>query len=154
MANNITVDTYFQWDGTSWSYGPTNPPSPGSQDPIDIQPGVDLATLNFHLLSSTVGPDKQFEVGDPIWIQQNSCPTKHHVSQAMSPTIPCASNLLTVADQNKGNKGDFAYRLNFSDGTYLDPIIKNGGTGFNAFLALGVAVAAVAIAAVAFTQLS
>lgn len=67
---------------------------------------------------------------DAIFIQPNTKPTTkvyQAAGQLGTPKLSKNKTVLVLKDKNKGQAMDFHYALNFSDGSTIDPVIKNGG---------------------------
>jgi hypothetical protein len=67
---------------------------------------------------------------DAIWIQPGQKPTAkayNDAGQLGAPKLSKSKTVLVLRDKNKGQAMDFHYALNFSDGSKIDPVIKNGG---------------------------
>ena len=94
-------------------------PAKESQDVIFIINNPPGSAITF--------PDKAH---DAIFIQPGSKPqgkVYKDAGQLGPPKLSKNKTVLVLKDKNKGQPMEFHYALNFSDGSKIDPVIKNGG---------------------------
>jgi hypothetical protein len=132
--DKIKVRVDMELIGKSWDFNlvaddPASGPyvKPGNR--IEV-PNGPQTKIEFKLQGSAAGK-LDFNESDPIWVQENQCPT----SQCSDPDVRITDinkNKLEINDLNT-KATELHYRLNFVDragGEYeWDPIIRNGGGG-------------------------
>lgn len=104
----------------------------GSFPEILLPAGGGGGTIVFNIAPGT--PDVTFAptVPDAIWIKPGSKPKSKGISptaQVGTPILMNGNHTLIVNDKNTGKGMDLHYQLNFSNGTAIDPVIRNGGGG-------------------------
>ena len=142
--------------GGPWftSKDPTKYPKPGSQtEKIKVAKGDD-AVISFSIKTK----DINFATDRPIEISLAPGQTGPDKSNQFTWT-PGGKDTLTVTDPNiDQNLTEYYYKLNFDNGTSLDPIIQNGccqrdGGAFQMLSGSGLALALLAAAAIALIVL-
>jgi hypothetical protein len=118
--------------GTVWQLCVENtcdskPPYPMLKLNADTGPYTIIFSINDH------GPAPIRFAGkadDAIHIQPNSKPNGKKYDpggQLGSASLSKHKQTLVLTDKNEGTGVDFHYALNFSDGSTIDPVIRNGG---------------------------
>ncbi len=96
---------------------------------------------------------------DPLWIQVGSCPTDPGIDTRLIDKFEPGQTVVKFRDLNSNaNELSLWYRLNFKvpgvdagePGTFLDPEIRNGGSGGPGNISWIAVVAVAAVAAAAF----
>lgn len=64
---------------------------------------------------------------EPFWIKQGGCPSSSHVDKKQIWVGDAKAKSVTIMDMNVDQPCKLKYRMNFSDGTWCDPVIENGG---------------------------
>jgi hypothetical protein len=104
----------------------------GSYPDIALDAGSGGATVVFNIDPAKTTVTFPATVEDAIWIKPGNKPNSAIISpagQVGTPLLINGNHTLIVNDKNSGKGMDLHYRLNFSDGTKIDPVIKNGGGG-------------------------
>ena len=92
---------------------------------IKLPPGGQYE-INFVLQPGQV-PGLQFDANDPFCADANNCPVPgDNNAQYSSPRVDPAGTKLTIDADPSPPRNAVHYRLNFTNGTYCDPIIING----------------------------
>ncbi len=98
---------------------------PGNYPPVDVE---QKKSAEFEI-KIVDGNGVTFS-DDPIWIQAGTAKPEEHVIDPQITDISGQNEKkLKFEDANSGDPMILTYRLNFSNGVPLDPIIKNGGGG-------------------------
>lgn len=104
----------------------------GSYPDIQLDAGTGGATIIFNIDPAKTAVTFPAKIGDALWIKpanKPSAPVIAPAGQLGTPILLNGNRTLIINDKNSGKGADLYYRLNFSDGTKIDPVIKNGGGG-------------------------
>ena len=158
-AHQITVSPkknangVFEWTVT---YGKQSGSKPGEYPVIKLPQGGTNERFVITLFDPTYGIEFS---NDPLWIQTGSCPTEPGIDTRLIDKFDPGQTVIKFRDLNS-NASELSlwYRLNFKinglnagdPGTFLDPEIRNGGSGGPGTPKWLAAVAIAAAAAVAF----
>lgn len=102
-------------------------PKPGSEhyvshDKIELPSYGGPFAIEFELR-----PPLDWQAADPFDTHKGSCPPRgDNCNDQIWQQSPSGKNL-TILNLNGGSKCEIHYRMNFSDGSWCDPIIDNGG---------------------------
>lgn len=143
LTKRIKVKVVMDKDGSCWNYAleadddPSDPyVKAGNKIDMGSGPGSG-ADIEFRL-QGKAGHQLDFNIGDPIWIKKDDCPTSGTgLPTGFSIVGTTTANKLVIRDQNDNSQEEFYhYRLNFIDRSTTppqpvswDPIIRNGGGG-------------------------
>ena len=64
---------------------------------------------------------------DPLWIRQGACPGSKQIDSQQIWAGSAQGKSVTIMDMNVAAACTLKYRMNFSDNTFCDPVIENGG---------------------------
>lgn len=140
------ANTPGQWDMC-------NPQCVGSASfpEILLPAGTGSGTVVFNIDAAKTGVTFAAKVEDAIWIKPGGKPNSAIIApqaQLGTPILINDNHTLIVNDQNVGKGLDLHYRLTFSDGSKIDPVIRNGGGGGIVDNAAVFALAAAAVGAI------
>lgn len=100
-------------------------------DVIELPNPTPQSIIEFRL-QGPAGQQLDFDTTDPIWIDENGCPTAASNAGGEVCIVDCTANRLRILDRNT-SQADLHYRLRFIDANgnpeSWDPIIRNGGGG-------------------------
>jgi hypothetical protein len=119
----------------------------GSFPEILLPVGTGGGTVVFNIDPAKTDVTFASKVADAIWIKPGSKPKSAGIApagQVGTPILINGNHTLIVNDQNSGQGLNLHYRLAFSDGTSIDPVIRNGGGGGRMDLAAYALIGAVA----------
>ena len=132
-TDKIKVRVDMELIGKSWDFeiaadDPASDPYV-KDNKIEVPHGPETR-IEFKV-QGTANGKLDFKESDPIWVQENQCPTSKCSDPDVS-IVDSKKNKLEVNDRNT-KATELHYRLNFVDkngGEYeWDPIIRNGGGG-------------------------
>lgn len=146
IDKDIKLSGAHQHDGaTQWwmAIGNGYAHGPGDYPSMSISPGND-ADLTFTILNPK---DASFDQSHPIDIQQGTAKPGAGVDAQFHVTAQSAQSLTVHDDNSAKGEASYNYVIHFSNGSQLDPIIKNGGCcpGID-YLTLGAALVGAAVA--------
>lgn len=126
---NGKIKLFCTWNGSSWTLDDKENSKP--EPPIGIEIPEDELGIKITIHLKPRSSNLTFHPTEPMWAQPNSCPTSQPsggpiaTDQIHRVTRKNDKELFFV-DVNT-QAVDIYYALRFSDGSILDPVIKNGG---------------------------
>ena len=123
------VNLFCKWKKDGWSLVAKEDDETDAITDIEIPGGNDPCTVTIRLKP---GASKLlFHPVTPLWAQEGSCPTEEPkggpIATSQIELVSHGPTVLCFLDHNKGQPCTIGYALVFSDDSFLDPEIKNGG---------------------------